>query len=322
MVTNSPAQDLFIGCDWGSTSFRVRLVESGSRRIVAEHVSSEGVKTFGGLAAETRAASMAQLLAERVAAWPQVPIVVTGMASANIGWCELPYAEAPFPLDGSQARAARVTVPAAAAAERTAWLVSGVRTADDAMRGEECALIGAHALRREFMAGESLCLLAGTHPKHARVRAGSLVDFCTFLTGELFEVLAKASLLAASVVVAAPEAEPHWGEFRSGVAMARERGLVAALFQVRARHVLHGQDGTRNAWFLSGLLIGAELERITPDERLLLIGEPLRQRLYLEALRELGVIGAQGDPETLSLTDCMIAGQETLLMRLEGEAAA
>jgi 2-dehydro-3-deoxygalactonokinase len=178
----------FIGCDWGSTSFRLRLVERGTRRISEEVSEPAGVKTFATLSAAERAERMARLLGERVAAWPKAPLIVTGMASANVGWHELPYATAPFPLDGAGVRTARLPFPAAHGATRSALLVSGVCTEDDVMRGEECALIGACVLRPELARRDGLCLLAGTHPKHARLRDGALVSFATLLTGELFDV--------------------------------------------------------------------------------------------------------------------------------------
>ena len=322
MVTTAHGQKFFIGCDWGSTSFRVRLIERGTRRIVAEQSSPEGVKVFAALAADDRARRMGQLLAERIAGWPAAPIVVTGMASANVGWRELPYARVPFPLDGSGAGTAEVVLPGSESGRRTVLLVSGVSTADDVMRGEECALIGASILHPVLAQSSALCLLAGTHPKHARVADGQLASFTTFLTGELFDVLARTSLLAGSIALAALEAEPAWDAFRAGVAAARERGLSAGLFQVRTRQVLHAIAGEKNVWFLSGLLISAELERITRGERLVLIGEPLRLRLYDVALRELGVIEPTEKPTTLYLTDCVVAGQAVLLARHEGVPAA
>jgi 2-dehydro-3-deoxygalactonokinase len=41
--------------------------------------------------------------------------------------------------------------------------------------------------------------------------------------------------------------------------MAKERGLAASLFRVRARSVLDHVPAVENGWFLSGLLVGAEL---------------------------------------------------------------
>jgi 2-dehydro-3-deoxygalactonokinase len=265
---------------------------------------------------------MARFLAGQLAALPAIepapPIIITGMASSNVGWRELPYAAAPFPLDGSCARSERITFPDHEGKTREAFLVSGVRTDDDVMRGEECALIGAHALR-PFPPGESvLCLLAGTHPKHARLRDHALVMFRTHLTGELFDVLSRESLLAASIDRAALDAPPDLAEFSAGVACARDRGVSGALFQVRARHLAQHATRAANTWFLSGILVGGELERLVTEcdeAELLLIGDPLRVTLYRTALRELGLIAAAEAAGSIALAEAIVAGQERLLER-------
>ena len=316
------ATNHFIGCDWGSTSFRLRLIERGTRRIVAELSSASGVKSFATVPAPQRASRMAQFFAEQIAGLRVTegaePIIITGMASSNVGWCELPYASAPFPLDGSRAKVERIEFPDARSGAREALLVSGVRTDDDVMRGEECALIGAQALH-PFARGESvLCLMAGTHPKHVRLRDHTLVSFRTHLTGELFDVLSRESLLSGSVDRAALEASPDEAAFSAGVACARDRGVSGALFQVRARHLSHNTPKAANTWFLSGMLVGAELERVVNDggdARLLLIGDPVRVALYRTALREIGAAAAADSATTLPLADAIVAGQEQLVER-------
>jgi 2-dehydro-3-deoxygalactonokinase len=320
----TPAGHAFVSCDWGSTSFRLRIVELGTRRILAEQQAPNGIKTFAALSAAERSTAMAALLAERLGLWPDLDresaIVVSGMASSNVGWEELPYTRTPFPLDGSRCGVKWISLPDREGQRRKVLLVAGVRTDDDIMRGEECVLIGARALQPGLLEPERsvLALLAGTHPKHAVLTAGVLVSFRTHLTGELFDVLAGASLLSASVDRAAAGGPPDLAQFRAGVAATRRLGFSGALFQVRARSILEAIPKPANTWFLSGLLVGAELERIVSSGELpplLLIGDPLRLTLYREALRECA--GNQKGPEAvaLDLGTAVIAGQEILLHR-------
>lgn len=327
MVVGPTTMKTFLGCDWGTTSFRLRLVERGTRRILAEQAEPAGVRPFAALSPAERAARLAAHLADRIARWPEVgpdvPFVVTGMASSTVGWQELPYASTPFPLDGATAEVSPRTLPGPGGRSRPGLLVSGVRTADDILRGEETALIGWHALTTEAdrAPGPSYCLLAGTHPKHARVQDGCLESFRTFLTGELFDVLRKDSLLAASVAAPAEGGTPAWDEFRAGVACSRALGLSGALFQVRARQVLQGVRPADNVWFLSGILVGDEvgtLVALPGRPRLWLIGEPARVALYRTALE---VLDPERGAETLrdvSLNEAVVAGQEQLLARHEG----
>ena len=45
----------------------------------------------------------------------------------------------------------------------------------------------------------SLLILPGTQSKHIQIENQSVIDFRTFMTGELFEVLGRHSILRASV---------------------------------------------------------------------------------------------------------------------------
>ncbi len=314
----------FLGCDWGTTSFRLRLIEAGSRRILAEQVEAAGVRHFAGLAPAERADRMAAYLAERIAQWPElgpeVPFVVTGMAGSTLGWQELPYAEVPFALDGGNAVVISLALPTGGGGHRPGLLVSGVRTAEDIMRGEESALIGVQALDATLIEAPApvLCLLAGTHPKHAQIRDGRLESFRTYLTGELFEVLSRDSVLAASVRRPESYTEPAWDEFHAGVLCAKALGLSAALFQVRAQQILKQVNPERNIWFLSGILVGDELDEIARnhgDTLLCLVGDASRISLYRAALR---MLSPQRRPESvreISITEAVVAGQEPLLRR-------
>ena len=136
------------------------------------------------------------------------------------------------------------------------------------MRGEETEIIGlmsdaSLAPLRE----RSLLILPGTHSKHVWIEDQSVVEFRTFMTGELFEVLGRHSLLRASVDAAAPVrgdslSDPDRAAFQEGVSWAKDHGLAGGLFRVRTRAVLDRRPISDNNWFFSGLLIGAELDSI------------------------------------------------------------
>ncbi len=61
----------------------------------------------------------------------------------------------------------------------------------DVMRGEETQIVGAVDEREERV----LAALPGTHSKWACVESGRIVDFMTFMTGEIWSVLLKHSIL-------------------------------------------------------------------------------------------------------------------------------
>jgi 2-dehydro-3-deoxygalactonokinase len=214
------------------------------------------------------------------------------MISSSLGWHELPYASLPFPLDGSGIVSARVTVPRRDGASHPALICSGVAADNDVMRGEECEMMGALAMPAVAQLRENaLVLLPGTHTKHIRVRHGAIVDFRTYLTGELLDLLVQHSLLHHSVVM--PDADNAGEAFAAGIALAGEMTLSAALFHIRAHHLLHDTSPAENGAMLNGILIGGELHELracySTDLPLLLCAGPRHASWFAKGCRLLGL---------------------------------
>jgi 2-dehydro-3-deoxygalactonokinase len=208
------------------------------------------------------------------------------MVSSSIGWKELPYASAPMRLDGTNLRVDRLDWNQPNWVSNT-YLVSGVATEDEMMRGEETEALG---LMNQLpsMPESATLLLPGTHSKHLRIENGAVVEIKTYMTGELYEVLSRHSILRSSVASVEPSSKTG---FKEGINYARQRGLGAALFQTRARHVLHKRPASENATFLSGVLIGAELNDLRDaGQSNIFLGGAVRLRdLYSRALQQLGM---------------------------------
>ncbi|MEW4570633.1 2-dehydro-3-deoxygalactonokinase [Tautonia sp. JC769] len=284
----------FLSGDWGTSRLRVRLVDSDTLATLAELESDDGIgPTFrawqeAGSPGDREGFYLRVLapLVDRIGKASGVDVtsltlVLSGMASATIGMRELPYATAPLPLSGDALPTARL---APGILPCDTLLVTGVRTDHDIMRGEETILLG---LAADGLT-DALVILPGTHSKHAVVRNGTLEDFHTYLTGELFALVRDHSVLRSSL---APGPTP--GEaFERGVRDASSANLLGELFSLRAGSVLHGTPPEENAARLSGLLIGTELAGLASDSVadlpiVFAAPEPLLS-FYRAALRRLG----------------------------------
>ena len=297
----------FLSCDWGTTSFRLRRVSGSEGNVIREIREHAGIKDLyeeaarggagteadrAGVFARFLSSNLKTLLAGKRAPERALPLVISGMASSSIGWRELPYAKAPFSLDGRDWRWEELKW------ENPSWvgttfLISGVANGLDIMRGEETEIIGLMSdpslarLRRR-----SLLILPGTHSKHVWIDNQSVVDFRTFMTGELFEVLGRHSILRASVnlgmqAVIKSLAGADRTAFRDGVRWGADRSMAGGLFRGRTRTVLDRRPLSDNTWFLSGVLIGAELEGIgkSSENRPVILGAAGRlSQLYKLAL--------------------------------------
>ena len=324
----------FWSCDWGTSSFRLRLVRTETLEVLGEGESSGGARAIyeralaAGKSSEAeRAAFFAEQLREQIdfvrersaTAVAPAPLVISGMASSTIGWKELPYATLPFGLDARDMVIERLAWEQPGCISET-FLVSGIASERDMMRGEETEAIGIFS----FLArspNEGWLVLPGTHSKHLQIREGALRGFYTYMTGELFDLLGRQSILKASVEVEAI-ARGEWNAgqraFREGVERAGECGVLRALFQTRTRAVLQKQAPAENAWFLSGVLIGTELEELPWKDAEVMIGGAGRlPMLYREALEILS--GGKARIRSLSETQstlASVAGHRVVLKRV------
>jgi 2-dehydro-3-deoxygalactonokinase len=258
-----PMPSQFLSCDWGTSSFRLRLVSSFTKHVFGEVRAPIGVKQVF----EKRRANwppvdpFAEVMTEQLEALADkadiqcAPLVISGMASSTIGWKELPYAELPFSLDGAGLRVEEFEWDNPCNIGPT-FLISGAATDSDVMRGEECQAIGilAEPELAEFRQC-SLLILPGTHSKHILIDNGKITGFHTYMTRELFDTLAGHTVLSPTIEVTK---EHSVDDFRAGVKLVRKNGLAASLFRVRSRSVLDRVKAAKNASFLSGILIGSE----------------------------------------------------------------
>lgn len=266
----------FLNCDWGTNYLRVRLIAGDQQEVLEElHAQERPGRIMAGSMPVSRAerfqATLQQAifdLAEQAGEdLSELPVLISGIASAPGGWLELPLAQLPFALDGSNVLWHEFPPGTLPEHYGGIYLLSGVRGPHELMRGEETEVLGAArlVLQRQHL-DEAVLVLPGTHSKHVHTLAGQMVDFQTYLTGELFEVLSRHSVLGRSTLTAdnlpvhlSIQQGSHHEAFQEGVGQAAEAPLSSVLFRVRTRHVLEGHAVEENAAFLSGILIGSEL---------------------------------------------------------------
>lgn len=304
-----------ISCDWGTSSLRLRLVGITERTILSEVSSPLGIAhTFdtwkqSGQPEENRVPFYLSVLKDQVESLEEkaqsplreVPLVISGMASANIGMLELPYKELPFRADGRDLLT-RV-LEATKDFNHEIILVSGGKTDRDVMRGEETQLAGCvpAAGGTPAKAGTPdqvgrLFIFPGTHSKHIFVKGQTVLSFQTFMTGEFFSLLSRNSILSGSILA---NTDPLEGailkSFEDGVTEARHTNLLNSAFFVRTNSLFGKYTKQENYSYLSGLLIGTELKNLSgpanPPIPVTIVGDQNQKQYYLAALRTLDIPG-------------------------------
>ncbi|MGB3801294.1 MAG: 2-dehydro-3-deoxygalactonokinase [Lewinella sp.] len=278
--------EYFISCDWGTTNFRLRVVERETLMVRKELATGTGIrqlnKDFQESGERSRLHFFAGYLQSELAQLPgefqQLPIVASGMASSSIGLQELPYASLPFGADGDSLVSRLLPV-----GDYRLLLVSGVQGSGDIMRGEEVQAIGLAGEMKE----DGLLILPGTHAKHLIYRNGTFTDFTTYMTGELFELLSLHSILSGSVAPGTFD-DGEREAFLEGVDAGQMGRLTGSLFGVRVRDVVDHLAPSANYNYLSGLVIGEELRHLPADNgRIYLAATGATHERYRLALERL-----------------------------------
>lgn len=300
----------YIYCvDWGTSSLRIRLVETITQDIVDQITTGYGIyRLFADWQQQDHDArninervgfylaylekQIALLKTRNDADTDGIPLVISGMASSSLGILELPYAELPFALSGENA--VIHSIGASSRFNRQVIVLSGVRSENEVMRGEETQLVGiAHSVAALQVAPHATVLLPGTHSKHVRIQDGCVQGIDTYITGELFALLTKNSVLKESLQGSgAFPSDENWKEaFAAGVEYATATSLLQGLFKIRTNQLFNKLDKKQNYSYLSGLLIGHELSDLlkTRDTQIFLCSALNLYEQYKLALEHLGL---------------------------------
>ncbi|MDP1631695.1 MAG: 2-dehydro-3-deoxygalactonokinase [Caulobacter sp.] len=236
-----------VGVDWGTSNLRAFRF-GGDGEVLERRESGDGILRVENSDFE---ATLKSLVGDWLDAGPTTPILMCGMIGSRQGWREAPYVACPADLDGLTRQV--VAVPADWADIRISPGLSHLTDGGvaDVMRGEEAQVFGA-----VDAADDALLVAPGTHSKWAAVRQGRVIGFKTYLTGELYDVLVRASILGRLMDGEAPDD----AAFTLGVERAvATPGLLGLLFSTRSEGLFEHLPATALAAYLSGLLIGSEV---------------------------------------------------------------
>lgn len=283
--------------DWGTSSFRLWLLDRDGA-VLGERRSREGMQA----AAEPGFTHVLESHLAALGAPAALPVIVCGMAGARQGWIEAPYVDAPADLSAivrgtirvpGIARDVRILPGVAQRApdRRGANIVGGA----DVMRGEETQVMG-------FGGSDTLLCLPGTHSKWVRLHGRKIEGFSTFMTGEVFALLAGQSILRHSVGTGADAlGEPD--AFACGVeaSLSAPAMILNRLFSLRA-DALFGQNTPDRAFArLSGLVVGLEMagarDAHPQDRNVVLMASGPLHVLYRKALALAGFVVIEADAE-------------------------
>ena len=258
----------WIAVDWGTSNLRIWGMRANGE-VLGELSSDQGMSTL-------KKDEFEPVLLSHIEPWlgdGAMPVVACGMVGSRQGWAEAPYAQTPIaPAIKSvkiDSKSPRIDV----------HIIAGIKQSDpaDVMRGEETQIAGYLAKNPDF---QGVLVLPGTHSKWVSIKAGQVQSFKTVLTGEMYALLSKQSVLRHSM------GEWDFDAYSKAVRNFAESSLdlTARLFEIRAEHLLN--DEPNGAARLSGTLIGSEIkgmQHLWQDQDTSIIGSGELVALYEQA---------------------------------------
>jgi 2-dehydro-3-deoxygalactonokinase len=270
-----------LAVDWGSSSLRAALIDDGGR-VLAQRSAPSGMLTVepGGFDAAFES---------QLGDWMDVAgtrCLMAGMVGSRQGWVEAEYVRCPCGIDDFVARLRRVGADASrnrrdiAIVPGASCVVAGI---PDVLRGEEAQVLGV----LDLLGVDSATVVSpGTHSKWMTVENGRLCSFSTAMTGEVYALLRRHSILARSMPAEA-------GDVFDGAAFDAAVGqalagcsLLQTAFSVRTRALFGELAPAALASTLSGLVIGEELRCRTIERgcKVAVVGTAALTERYVRAL--------------------------------------
>jgi 2-dehydro-3-deoxygalactonokinase len=271
-----------IAIDWGTSSLRgARLGASG--QVLESREFPRGILTVPPGQFEA-------VFHELFGDWMQAEsalCLISGMAGSRQGWQEAPYC--PCPAGFAELGQHLLWLQPGRIALVPGLSCSGADALNtpDVMRGEEVQIFGALQLTGRDSA---TLVLPGTHSKWVQVHSGRVMQFQTFMTGEVFALMSQHSILGKTLDLNGAFDEAI---FLQGVDQSQQSGSVLHhLFAVRTLGLFDRLSTAQLPSYLSGLLIGEELRTQTVNADsgpVILIGSDTLTRRYSLALQQLGI---------------------------------
>lgn len=246
--------------------------------------------------------TLLELVAPNLGSNP-TPVICCGMVGARQGWQEAGYVNVP----SAPPQIGQATEITAKDPRIIPVIMPGMQqnAPADVMRGEETQIAGFIAGNPEF---DGVLCLPGTHTKWVHISAGEVVSFSTYMTGELFALLCKDSVLRHCVESDA------WDEAAFGDAvndaMSRPQNLGRGLFGVRAETLLNDLPAATAKSRLSGMLIGLELAGARPywlGQNIAIVGDHALAMHYKTALDLQGAPAELVDGDVMTLAGLKVA---------------
>lgn len=284
----------WIAIDWGTTNFRAWFIKND--KVLKEINKPHGIKNIPNKNFEDILIKNIKIPKKNNR---KIKIISCGMIGSKQGWLNTGYKKN---LNLTKNNLVKVKTKNK---NIDFYIVKGLSQKQpyDVIRGEETQILGYLESDKKF---SGFICLPGTHSKWIKITAGKLTNFKTYMTGELFEIISRNSILKHSIT----EKNINTSIFKKSVIISQKKNFnpFHFLFEFRSRTLL-----TKKKYYpkseLLGFLIGNEIKSNIDNiknSRVIIIGSSYNSKLYSKALQILKINNTIVDSKKITIAGLKI----------------
>ena len=267
----------WIAIDWGTTNFRAWFIKND--KVLKEINRPHGIKNIPNKNFEDILNKNIKIPKKNNR---KIKIISCGMIGSKQGWLDTGYEKN---LNLTKNNLVKVKTKNK---NIDFYIVKGLSQKQpyDVIRGEETQVLGYLESDKKF---SGFICLPGTHSKWIKITKGKLINFKTYMTGELFEIISRNSILKHSI----NDKKINLKIFKNSVLLSQKKyfNLFEYLFEFRSRSLL-----TKKKYYpkseLLAYLIGNEIKSNINNLRnfkVIIIGSDYNSKIYSKAMQILKI---------------------------------
>lgn len=267
----------WIAIDWGTTNFRAWLIKDN--KVLKEIIKPDGIKNIPNKNFEDILIKNIKFLKKIKR---KIKIISCGMIGSRQGWVDTGYEKK---LNFKKNNLIKVKTKNK---NLDFYIVKGLSQKNpyEVIRGEETQVLGYLNHNKTF---SGFICLPGTHSKWIKVSNGKLIKFKTYMTGELYEIISKNSILKHSI----NDKKINTKIFKNSILISQESNfnIFDYLFEFRSRTLLSKKKFYPKSELLA-YLIGSEINlniQNIRDSKIIIIGSNYNSKLYSQAMQVLKI---------------------------------
>ena len=285
--------------DWGARRYEAFLLKNAA--LIESKTGDQGILDVEDGAFE---AALKAMVDPWLATHGEFPIVLTGLVGGRQGWVEAALVRTPCQCSDIR----RGIVQVATNQLKDVAIIPGILHTNseypEALRGEEVSIMGAKV-------SDGWILRPGEHTKMVRIIDNKITQLTTYITGELYQLLAQHSSLGgcAGNSYCGIEQKMSPIDFMTGVRKSlADFCLSKVLYSVTTRRLFNQIEAEHISSYLSGLLIGHELRNIKAMglDNITLVARGSLTELYQQAFGEMSINSELVDAQQAYLTGAQL----------------